>query len=302
MAEYNHAGNDFDNAEIELSGDGAEAEKSSAESEKNVDDASKEGDVDDATNEADAATSDKDQDEEGEEDEDGDKQPSGEEAKRKPRYERRIDKLTARNRELEERLERLEAGKPDPEHRGKEADKPSDAKPDLTDFDTYEDYVEALVDWKAEQKLKSRDEKAKASTAEADFNSRLAEGAKAFADWDDVVTSEVKISGDMAAAIGALDDPAPVIYYLGSNPEEAAAIKKLPPIRQITEIAKIEVKVGKTAAEDTKPAKKTTNAPPPVTPPKGSDTKTEKSVEDMDADEYIRHVNKKMGIGSVHGD
>jgi hypothetical protein len=76
-------------------------------------------------------------------------------AKRKPRFERRIDNLTARNKELEERLAKLEkGGEPEkPDHRGgKPEEAATNDKPKLEDFDTYEDWIDARTDWLVDQK------------------------------------------------------------------------------------------------------------------------------------------------------
>jgi hypothetical protein len=69
----------------------------------------------------------------------------------KSKVQKRFDKLTARNYELEERLQRLEA-----ELQGRtgqdEAARPTSERPKAESFATYDEFNEALSDWKAEQK------------------------------------------------------------------------------------------------------------------------------------------------------
>jgi hypothetical protein len=298
---YSHATNDFDSADIEVAGAGAEEENKAPEKDVDKGEEDKQPEKVKGADEAGAS------DEDGEEgDKEGDKQPSAEDedgAKRKPRYERRIDNLTARNKELEERLAKLEkGGEPEkPDHRGgKPEEAATNDKPKLQDFDTYEDWVDAVTDWKVDQKLSKRESDGKAKDANKAFATRVIEGAKRYTDWDEVVTEDVKIPLASADAIRETDDPAAVIYFLGDNPEEVKRLSSLSPAKQAIEIGKIEAALVKTdkkaTGEDTGKLNIIPKAPEPVKAPKGDGDKVTKTVDDMDADEYISYMNKKQGI------
>lgn len=97
------------------------------------------------------------------------------------------------------------------------------------------------------------------------------------------------VTDHMALAIQASDQGPDVLYWLGSNPKEAARIANLPPILQAKEIGKIEATLAANP-----PAKKTTSAPAPINPvtPKANggavyDTTDPRSIEKMSTSEWI---------------
>lgn len=65
----------------------------------------------------------------------------------------------------------------------------------------------------------------------------------------------------MAETIRASDQGPDVLYHLGSNPAEAARIARLSPLLQAKEIGRIEA-----ALASAPPVKRTTSAPPPISP------------------------------------
>lgn len=304
---------DPEDFECETAGNGAD-ELNAAAGEKGVDKPDEEINREDADG-ADKAGGDDDtpskedddgDDEEGKEGED--KQPPAkgeEEGKRNPKFEKRVSKLTSRLKEAEEELARLRSGKPtETDQRGEKANEPDpNEKPKIEDFDTYEEYVDALTDWKVDQKLTHRDAQNAGKSEHDKFVNRVTEGKKRFADFDEVVTDDVKISKAAAEAIKESEDPAGLLYYLGENDDVAERLLTLSPARQAAEIGKIEAKLaneGKKPKQDDTPSNKVTNAPDPITPPKGGAGKTIKSIDDMDADEYIQHMNKKLGVERVY--
>ena len=109
-------------------------------------------------------------------------------------------------------------------------------------------------------------------------------------DFDQVARNpNVPITEVMAEAIYASDVGPEVAYYLGSNVKEAARISKLSPFLQAKEIGKIEAKL---ASEP--PVKKTTSAPPPISPVTARstgapalDTTDPRSIKNMTTSQWI---------------
>jgi hypothetical protein len=109
-------------------------------------------------------------------------------------------------------------------------------------------------------------------------------------DFDQVARNpNVPITEVMAEAIYASDVGPEVAYFLGSNVKEAARISKLSPFLQAKEIGKIEAKL---ASEP--PVKKTTSAPPPISPVTARstgapalDTTDPRSIKSMTASQWI---------------
>jgi len=109
-------------------------------------------------------------------------------------------------------------------------------------------------------------------------------------DFDQVARNpNVPITEVMAEAIYASDVGPEVAYYLGSNIKEAARISKLSPFLQAKEIGKLEAKL---ALEP--PVKKTTSAPPPISPVTARstgapalDTTDPRSIKNMTTSQWI---------------
>jgi hypothetical protein len=202
-----------------------------------------------------------------------DDEADGEQPKKKGGFQRRIDKLTAHTRELEAKLAALTAGKP--------AEKPGetpkadagDGKPQLEKFESYEDYVEALTDWKLAQREAAMAEKSKVDAAKQQ-QAELAKSWQArqeatrakYDDYDEVVGQEIPITGVMQQALLESDHGAELAYWLGSNPEEAERIAKLGPVAAIKALAKIEDSVSGSAATPVKPKPRASSAPEPISP------------------------------------
>jgi len=137
--------------------------------------------------------------------------------------------------------------------------KAEDLNPD--DFDSQADYLKAFAKaTREEARAEIQQEETKRRTAEsqAQINRSYSKGREAHDDFDEVALSPtVPVTQVMFdAAMGENLDK--VLYYLGSNVEDAARIAALPPTQQIKEVGLLEAKL---TAEP--PAKTTTNAPAP---------------------------------------
>lgn len=100
----------------------------------------------------------------------------------------------------------------------------------------------------------------------ADCNSIFEAGEKAHGEeFKEAVTNLNLLglmNGDLVEAALATDAPADVIHYLGTDPDEAARITALPPIRMAAELVKLSSKI----AGQTKPAAEFSRAPAPIRP------------------------------------
>lgn len=172
----------------------------------------------------------------------------------------RIEELTRQIAELRDLLPKPgdEGKKPAAEEKKPEDAKPAEAKPKpvLEDFDSHELWLDALTDWKIEQREakeaskvnKLEEELAKLrgdltaseqkSAAQVEHEARLvafqernAETVKAYGDWDAVMakpeTKDVKVSELLTDLIWDHDGGADVLRYLVDHPDEAAAVFKL---------------------------------------------------------------------------
>ena len=170
-------------------------------------------------------------------------------------------------------------------------------KPTADQYSDYAEYLEALADYKAEekfaaltQKQKETEQQSKRQSEIERQNERKSEmiqsGERKYADFEDVVANaKAEISEPAFYSILEAENAADIIYHLAKNPSEADRIAALSPYAQAKEIGKLEDKLL------AKPVKQS-NAPEPVTPVKGAST-TVKSLENMTIEEYEAEARKR---------
>jgi len=225
------------------------------------------------------------------------------EPKEKDSVQKRIDEITKKRREAEREsaFKDTKIAKLEEELKAAKSAIPQADKPKLENFETEADYLEALTDWKVEQKFKVEGEKVSKETATVDekkaidetyqeLDEKIEKGRTKYADFNELVLDEdLKISESMVEAILLSDTAEDVLYYLGKHPEEAADIAKLPPLKVAHELGKIEARLNAPP-----PRKKTTNAPEPITPVKTTGV-TEKDPSDMTPKEYRAWRERNKG-------
>jgi hypothetical protein len=212
---------------------------------------------------------------------------------------KRIDEITKKRREAERERDYERQKREEAEAALAAAKKaiPATGKPKAEDFKTEEEFLEALTDWKVDQRLAAREEQVAKTTSEAqeketvntvyqELDEKIDKGRSKYNDFDEVVLAEdLNISDAMVEAIAFSDSAEDVLYYLGKHPDESEAIAKMPPIMAARELGKVEAKLN-----PTKPVRKT-NAPPPITPVKVTGA-IEKRPEDMTFSEYVAWRNR----------
>lgn len=165
---------------------------------------------------------------------------------------------------------------------------PADLLPEQ--FETYEDYADALAERKAQQLLARREAEQQQRALLDAYHEREEAARDKYDDFEMVAYNpDLPVTEVMARAIQASEIGPDVLYHLGTNPKDAARIARLDPILQAREIGKIEVQLG--AAP---PIKKASNAPAPIAPvtarTTGSpnyDTTDPRSVKSMSTSEWI---------------
>lgn len=201
----------------------------------------------------------------------------------------RIAEIEAENRFLREQAEAAKRAQQAPQQEG---------KPNPEQYEDYESYLDALSDWKVDQKLRAHTEQAQVERQQyeqqrqaQDFEGRkeakMSEGIEKYDDFVDVVIENptLRITPVMAEAIVESDIGHDVAYYLGTHPDEAARIAALSPVAQIREVARLEGKV--TAPPEP------TKAPPPITP-SGSRASVDKDPDKMSTDEWLAWRRKQL--------
>lgn len=182
------------------------------------------------------------------------------EPKKKSGFSKRIDKLTAEKRELERRVAELENSQPEPQLAQEVSTKPKSA-----DFDSHEDYIEALTDWKLDQRELEREALKKRNEITSSWDAKEAPVKKEYADYDDVVNvnsfQASNASREAQVFLGDSDIGPEVIYNLIKNEDLFDEFVEANPVKQIKILTKIELALEK-------PVQKTAIATSAPNPPK----------------------------------
>lgn len=154
-------------------------------------------------------------------------------------------------------------------------------KPVPTDFKIYDDYVDAVADWKAQtavqKALKERDDKVQTDASKKErsekaekFNQQKDESRKLHEDFDDVLSEfdDVPVHPEIGNALLDSDHGAEVAYYLAKNSDEFDKLNQ-PHVSKVTvrrAIDAIEAKLSAQSPDKKSEPVKTSKAPPPVAP------------------------------------
>lgn len=185
--------------------------------------------------------------------------------------ERTIEFEKQKRQALEAEVKRLQATVPD------------ERKPKREDFEDELEYVEALTDWKVEQKFRGKETEVVRAKKEATERAELGEiderlevtmgaGREKYEDFDALVLSkDLTITEDMFATILDSDLAEDIAYYLGQNPEVSVEIAKLSAYGAARAIGKIEARLekggeGSESAPSPERKPKLTNTPKPIVP------------------------------------
>lgn len=168
------------------------------------------------------------------------------------------------------------------------------AKPTPDSFDSYDEYTEALTDWKIDQREAKRStetsQRTEALVQQANWTSKLEAAAVILPDYADVVgSSEVPIAPHVGQALMDSDRGPELAYHMAQNPDVAERLNKLSPIKAAMELGRLETALAAPAA------KPTTKAPAPITPIRPASARQADPAK-MTTEEYVE-FRRKQGAG-----
>lgn len=206
-------------------------------------------------------------------------------------FRRKLGDAERERDEVRAELERVRAGT-----KLAESDEPKEDS-----YATQQAYIDALVDYRADQKttatLKAKEmDAAKARQAhnaaqiQADWNKKQAKAIERYPDFREMENELIEDIQDLGAAnlfddILEADSGTEIVAYFHAHPEELERVASLRPRAATREIGKIETKLAD------KPQKK--SPPPPPETIRGSATVT-KDLSRMSQAEYNKYMNERM--------
>jgi hypothetical protein len=162
--------------------------------------------------------------------------------------------------------------------------------PPIEQFNSPDEYADALAERKAEELLARREQARMQSEIIESYHDKEEDARNKYDDFEQVAYNpKLPITDAMAQTIQASEVGPDMAYYLGSNPKEAERISRLSPLQQAKELGKIEAKLA-----DNPVVKKTSSAPAPIAPitarssgSSATDTTDPRSIKSMTTSEWI---------------
>lgn len=231
-------------------------------------------------------------------------------------FEKRIARQTAANRETQRQLQEERAQREAVQKRlaEYEARKPLDDKPSKDDFDNEDDYIDAVADWKINQKAKAAEKKEpnideiveqrlKVKEQETAFRTKEENFRKENPNYDDAT---VVVNGLMAnvnpnhpstkafaQVLLTAPNPPALIHYLGTHPAEAVKMLQMNPFEITDALGEIiDNKLAPTAKVNNDPAEIPEALPKPPSAIRGS-VKVNKTPEQMTGRELLEKYMPK---------
>lgn len=213
---------------------------------------------------------------------------------------RKIDRLTRENADLQRRLEALEQrNQPAVPPQPPPASPAVNGRPELKNYQTLEDYTEALAEWtlsKRDAVAKVAEEKKALQAQQDSWTAREAAAAKSHPDYRELIDSTEAPNGPgvWAARQAMLEDDngAEILYWLASRPAELQRIAALSPARAVLEVGKIAASL---VPNPENPKPKVTSAPRPLGPlPRGTVRAADNVLDDDTARDFKRWERARL--------
>ena len=240
---------------------------------------------------------------------------------------RRFDALTREINQLKNQLaSRPQAAeaKAEPQPQPEVAEPALPARPTQNDVDpqtgqpkfaTYEEYEEALLDWKLDirqakeaEKARQEAEAKRVQEIEEAYSSQVDAAKAKYEDFEQALSGNIPMWDGVIVAIKQLENGAEVAYYLGKNRDIAKKLMEMTPVRAIAEVGKIAASLGERLADtpdtgeeneaieedeeqpvhkaDPPPRQAVSAAPRPIKPVGGSATKSSVPLDELPYAEY----------------
>lgn len=222
----------------------------------------------------------------------GEEKPQSRSQNAKQRLRRKLGEAEARNtqmaKDLNDQKDRFDAL----ESKLDGVINPPAERPNRVNFETEEDYEDALFDYRQPQVKSEKpasppvqpQQPVGNTQASKNWSEQLDNGEDKYDDFIKVIENpKARVTDFMAQVIMESDVGSEVAYFLGRNEDEALRISELSSVGQIREIDKLSDKFKNS----------TSSAPTPIDPPKGGVDKTIVDLDKLSPDEYRKERQRQ---------
>jgi hypothetical protein len=249
--------------------------------------------------------------EETEEETDGEEK-EGEEEPAKPKrtggFQRKIERLVRENEYLARRFHELaqqQRQQPPPPQQPQQQPAVADGRPRQDQFDSYDEYLDKLTDWKLEARLQQehaaqqqRHQAAQQQERLTGWQQRVGQFKSEAPDFEDVLESvdHINLTPVLQQAIMADALGPKLAYELARRPEDFARIASLDPVGALTALGEFKARLepAKTAAPSNG-VKPVSRAPNPIRPVgNGAGATSTVPMDQMPLGDYIRARERQI--------
>lgn len=222
--------------------------------------------------------------------------PAAEVLKKENKTQKRIDQITREKHEARADAEywrKVATGEITPQQAQaqpiQQAQQPA-GKPAVEQYETYEDFVEALADWRFEQRETAKQTADRTKTVNETYASKVAAAKEQYPDYDEVIESlrDITVANVTIEAIRESEVSAELSYYLGQHIDEARKLQTLSVPAQLKEIGRIEARLEKAPVT----TKRISSAPTPIKPTGANDSTKPKNLDDPEV--WIEQERKRV--------
>ena len=184
------------------------------------------------------------------------------------------------------------------------------AKPNQEDFDTYDEYQEAMVKWNVKQEVSQSLKKREAEQRERiardqaqhdqkkvvdEHVARIDAFRQAHADFDAVIDKgkNLPLTRPMQDAVVNSESGPALMYHLCQHPEECDRIAAMHPMMAVKEMGKLEARIEAASTGPASSADSLTQAPRPIKPVGGGATASTMPLDQMSYRDYKRIRDKE---------
>lgn len=220
--------------------------------------------------------------------------PKEEKPQKKSRAQRKIERQNQEIRDLKQENEKLAKQESKPKKVKEEV-----SEPNAEDFETYEEYEEALASHK-KQAVVEEPEKDKPQPKEDKRIANMREdGAEDYEDFNEKVSDpQLPLTQTMLNEALDTESPQDIVYYLASNKDITKKIASMSEDKQKREILKIEVLLEQKEKEPKKEDKvRVSKAPEPINPLNGG-TETVRTPETAESYSEYENLRAKQNRSS----
>ena len=191
-----------------------------------------------------------------------------EEPKKLSRKERRNQRQANENKELREKVAKLES---------KQTEQPAKEEAseiNIDDFESYDDYVKALEEQEVTPKEKVVEPKESKTETVLDVEAQqdmLEDGIEDYENFEELImANDLALTENVLGLVLDTENSSDVAYYLATHKDETRDIAEMTPKKMAKAILKIEMKLEESPKQK---SVQTTTAPEPISPVSGQSVK-----------------------------